>query len=140
MHSEGVLMLPRTTFLSRVIGIYCLIFAVVEATHRTTMIETTTALTNAPASLFLAGAFTLLLGAGMVVGHNVWSGGAAPVVVTIVGWAALLKGAGLMFLSQGQAAGVLEVAHFADLYYFYTAITLVLGLYLTYAGFSARRP
>jgi hypothetical protein len=132
-------MLPRTIFLSRVIGIYCLIFAVLEVTQRTAMIEMTTALTNAPASLFVAGAFTLLLGAGMVVGHNVWSGGAAPVVVTLVGWAALLKGTALLFLSQGQTAGALAALHYADLYYFYTAITLVLGLYLAYAGFRARR-
>ena len=133
-------MLPRTIFLSRVLGLYCLIFAVAEVTHRTAMIETTTALTNAPVSLFLAGTFTLLLGVGMVVGHNFWSGGAAPVVVTIVGWMALLKGAALIFLSQGNAGGVLGALRYADYYYFYTAITLVLGLYLTYAGFSARQP
>jgi hypothetical protein len=133
-------MLPRTIFLSRVIGIYSLIFAVVEVTRRAAMIDMVTALNNAPASLFVTGAFTLLLGIAMVVGHNVWTGGAAPVVVTIVGWLALLKGAALIFLSQGQGASVLEATHYADLYYFYTAITLVLGVYLTYAGFSARLP
>ena len=131
-------MLPRTIFLSRLIGIYCLIIAAAEATHRAAMIETVTALNNAPATLLIAGAFTLLLGIAMVVGHNVWTGGAAPVVVTIVGWLALLKGAALVLLPLDQASSILVAAHYADLYWFYAAITLALGAYLTYAGFSAR--
>jgi hypothetical protein len=32
------------------------------------------------------------MGVAMVVGHNVWSGGALPLVVTPVGWLILAKG------------------------------------------------
>jgi hypothetical protein len=133
-------MLPRTIFLSRLIGLYCLIFSAAEVMHPAVLIATTSSLAGAPAWLFLAGMSTLLAGLAMVLGHNIWRGGAATVVVTVVGWIALLKGAGLILLSPGQTVGIIDAARYADLYYLYAAISVVLGLFLTYAGFSARMP
>ena len=37
-------------------------------------------------------------------GHNVWSGGALPVVVTLMGWAALLKGVALLLVPSDRMA------------------------------------
>ncbi|HXQ52678.1 MAG TPA: hypothetical protein VN802_16400 [Stellaceae bacterium] len=34
-------------------------------------------------------------------------------------------------------AGMFEALHFADLYYFYVAIPLLLGLFLTFEGYKA---
>ena len=36
----------------------------------------------------------------MAIGHNVWSGGALPIVVTLVGWLIFAKGLMLSFVSQ----------------------------------------
>src|SRR5690348_14216277 len=35
-------------------------------------------------------------GTALVIGHNVWSGGVLPVVVTLLGWLTLIKGIALM--------------------------------------------
>jgi hypothetical protein len=52
-------------------------------------------------------------------GHNVWSGGALPVVVTLVGWVALIKGLLLLFLSPEAAAGLyLGGLHYEQPFYF----------------------
>lgn len=60
-----------------------------------------------------------------------------PVVITVVGWVMLIRRVVLVFISPGGAAGIYEALHFADFYYFYVAIPLPLGLYLTFAGFTA---
>jgi len=132
-------MLPRTIYLARLIGLFTLILSVSELLHRAAMIETASELANAPPLLFIAGVFTLLAGLAMVLGHNVWTGGALPVVVTVIGWVLLIRGIVLVFISPGGAMGIFEALRFGDLYYVYVAIPLLMGLYLTFAGFTASR-
>jgi hypothetical protein len=75
----------------------------------------------------------------MVLAHNIWSGGALVVVVTLVGWITLIKS--LFFLFQPpdmQARLFLGQLHYRQLFYLYAAISLVLGVYLTYSGFRSR--
>ena len=131
------MMQPRTIFLCRLIGLWALIVSISFMLHKTAMVDIAVDLSNAPALLFISGAFTVLAGLAVVLGHNVWTGGVAPVVVTVVGWALLIKGGVLVVVSPGGASGLLAASHFADYAYFYAAISLVLGLYLTYAGFLA---
>jgi hypothetical protein len=130
-------MLPRTIFLSRLLGLWVLIIALAVMLHKTAMVSIAADFGNAPGLLFISGVFTVLAGLAMVLGHNIWTGGAAPVVVTLVGWAMLIKGIGLVFISPGEAAGLLAVSRFAEYAYVYGGVLLVLGLYLTYAGFLA---
>jgi len=133
------MMSPHTIFLGRLIGLFALIISIAEAMHKTAMVETAAELANAPPLLFLAGMFALLAGLAMVLAHNIWTGGIMPVVVTIVGWVMLMRGIVLVFISPGGAAGIFEALHFAEFYYFYVAIPPLLGLYLTFAGFTASR-
>lgn len=128
-----------TIFLSRLIGLFALIVSVAEIIHKSAMIETAAELAEAPPLLFIAGTFMLLGGLAMVLLHNVWSGGAAPVIVTIIGWLMLIRGVIFVFISPGGAAAIFEALHFAQYFYVYVAIPMVLGLYLTYAGFTAPR-
>ena len=52
----------------------------------------------------------LAMGLAMVVGHNVWSGGALPVVVTLVGWWTAIKSLALLILPQQTMTKVFETA------------------------------
>ena len=47
-----------------------------------------------------------------------------------------IRGAGLLALSQDAITKLFEALQYERLFYFYMAGTLVLGLYLTFAGFS----
>jgi hypothetical protein len=80
----------------------------------------------------------LAAGLAIVLGHNVWSGGALPVVVTLVGWLILVRGLVLLFLSPAAAMGLLAGLHFEHLFYVYVALSLLFGIYLTYSGFRSR--
>jgi len=52
----------------------------------------------------------------------------------------LIRGAVMLFLSPEAVAGMLEFFRFEQLLYFYAGVTLLLGLYLAYAGFRATPP
>ena len=126
-----------TIFLAKLLGIYCLIVGLTMMANRQTMVDAVNALIRSPPLVLLAGVFAVAVGLGLVVGHNVWSGGALPVVVTLVGWASLIKGAALLALPPGQMAKLYEALRYERFYLAYVGVTLALGLYLTIAAFTA---
>jgi len=132
-------MSPRTLFLSRLIGLYCILIALSMMTRKQVTVETVTALVQNPSMTLVLGIITLSAGLAMVLAHNVWSGGAPVVVVTLVGWMALVKSLFFLFLPPEMEAGLfLRQIHYQQLFYVYSAISLVLGVYLTYGGFRSR--
>ncbi len=130
-------MSPLTTFLSRLIGLFAILVALSLVTHKQATVETLTALVHSPPLLLIFGMVWLIAGLAIVLGHNVWSGGALPVAVTLVGWLILIRGVLLLFLSPATAVGLFAGLHFEQLFYLYVAISLVLGVYLTYGGFRS---
>jgi len=89
--------------------------------------------------MFIVGVITLAAGLAMVLAHNIWSGGALVVVVTVVGWVTLIKGLSFLFLSPGvEAEFFLRQLHYQQLFYLYGAVSLVLGVCLTYGGFLSK--
>ena len=86
-----------TVFLARSIGLFTVLLVVAFLTRGSAIIETTVA--DRPVMLVYA-ITSLAMGIAMVLGHNVWSGGALPVAVTLVGWLILAKGLLLLFLAQ----------------------------------------
>jgi len=131
-------MSPRTVFLSRLIGLYCVLCAVAMMIHKPTFVETVTALLHNAPVMFILGVFTLVAGLAMVLLHNIWSGGPAPVIVTLIGWITLAKGLLFLFLpSETEADFFLQGLHYQQLFYVYAGISLVIGVYLTYCGFKA---
>jgi hypothetical protein len=106
--------------------------------HQQATVDLMNALVHNAPVLFVVGVIAVAAGLAMVLGHNVWSGGVLPVVVTLTGWAMLIKGSMLLFLSP-EAVYVTLIAgfHFEQLFYFHMVAVLLLGICLTYAGFRA---
>ncbi|MGB7284896.1 MAG: hypothetical protein WBE13_21725, partial [Candidatus Acidiferrum sp.] len=70
---------------------------------------------------------------------NIWTGGALPVIVTLLGWITTLKGLFFLILTPNAAVGFyLGTLHYAQFFYFYATFCLVLGTYLTYGGFKTQ--
>lgn len=131
-------MADRTRFLARLIGLYCLLAAAAMALHHEAWVTAVAVIVHAPALMLLVGTSVVAAGLALVLSHNVWSGGALPVIVTLIGWLTLAKGLGFWLLPPAQMAQLyLERLHYAELYYLYAAVSLVIGLYLTIAGFVA---
>jgi len=132
-------MSSRTVFLSRLIGLYCIVIALSMMTRRQATVETVTALLQNPSMMLIVGIITLAAGLAVVLAHNIWSGGALVVVVTVVGWVTLIKGLSFLFLSpEVEAEFFLRQLHYQQLFYLYGAVSLVLGVYLAYGGFLSK--
>ncbi len=132
-------MSPRTLFLSRLIGLYCILVALSMMTRGQVTVETVTALLQNSAMTLVLSVITLAAGLAMVLAHNIWSGSVLAVVVTLIGWMALVKSLLFLFLPHEMEAGLfLGQLHYRQLFYMYAAISLVLGVYLTYGGFRSR--
>ena len=109
-------MSPRTPFLSRLIGLYAILVALSMFSRGQATVETVAALLQNPSIVFVLGVVMLAAGLAMVLAHNIWSGGALVVVVTLVGWMTRIKSLVFLFLppeirSLPRAADICTVRH-----------------------------
>ena len=130
-------MSPLTIFLAKFLGLYCIVLALALMKRGQDAVITIKALVANPPLLLFVELISLAGGLAIVIGHNVWSGGALPVVVTLVGWLMVIRGAGLLALSPAATARLVDAMRYEQRFYLYMGIALVLGLYLTWAGFTA---
>jgi hypothetical protein len=88
-----------------------------------------------PALIFLSGILLFVAGLAIVRAHNVWTGG-WPVLVTVLGWLAIVGGVVRLFFpiqgagfaaSFGQRTGVMVVA---------AVVFLTIGAFLSWKGYS----
>jgi hypothetical protein len=125
-----------TVFLARAIGLFTVVLVAALLVRGSAIIEASVA--DGPVMLVYA-TISLAMGIAMALGHNVWSGGALPVIVTLVGWLILAKGALLLFFSPNAVSQMFEQMRYAEHYYLYLAPALLIGLYLTWAGFTTAK-
>jgi hypothetical protein len=128
-----------TIFLSRLIGIYCVLVALAMVVNKPATTAAVIALVHNAPLLYVFGLIVVAVGLAMILAHNVWSGGALPVIVTLIGWLTLIKGLLFLFLPPPAAVGiVLWGSAYEQFFYLDVAVAFVLGAYLTYAGFRPR--
>jgi hypothetical protein len=123
-----------TIFLARSIGLFTLLLVAGFLVRGDAAIET--AVADGPVVLSY-GIISLAMGVAMVIGHNVWSGGALAVVVTLVGWLMLAKGLLLLVLSPDMLGGMVHRMGYREHFPLFLAPAAVLGLYLTSGGFTS---
>ncbi len=106
-------------------------------TRKDSAVATLRAFIGNPPLLLFVEVLGLAGGLAMILGHNVWSGGALPVIVTLIGWLMAIRGAAPLALSPDATNKLFDALQYERLFYFYMGRILVLGAYLTLAGFSA---
>src|SRR5215469_13817978 len=128
----------RTLFLSRLVGLYCLLVGLSMVSHKQLTVEGITALLQNPSLMLSLGLITLGASLAMVLAHNLWWSGPLALIITLIGWLALIKSLLLLFLNPATAARfVLGQLHYQSFFYDYAAVLIALGIFLTYAGFAS---
>lgn len=107
--------------------------------HHRSFAETAGLLIHDRPLLLVLGMITLVAGLALVLAHNIWSGGALPVVVTLIGWITLIRGIVLLLVPPEALAMFVQKIDIERNFYVPAVITLVLGFYLTYKGFRPPR-
>ena len=127
-----------TIYLGKLIGLFLLVVSLSMALDKTSLVEIVTALFDDRALLLILGMMALAAGLAIVLGHNVWSGGLLPVLVTLFGWLLVIRGLVLLLVPSETLVAYFQLMRFDDLFYVYAGITFVIGLVLTFAAFTAR--
>jgi hypothetical protein len=130
----------RTIWLSRFLGSFALIMGLGMLVRAADFAALMALVVADRPLLLLIGVVALSAGLAIVLTHNVWSGSVAAVIVTIAGWLSALRGVFILLLPADVSTRLLGAIHLVALEHFYAAVFIILGLFLTYAGFSARAP
>jgi hypothetical protein len=127
----------RTIYLSRLMGLLVFVVVLSMLVDKPKAMGTIGALVADRSALTIMGAIGTGAGLAIVLGHQVWSGGILPVVVTVLGWVILVRGIVLLFLPAAATAQLVEWFRFDQYFYVYLGFSAVLGLYLAIHGFLA---
>lgn len=127
--------METSKFLGKVIGIYLIIIAVALFVNMHQFVIYVQALINNAALMFVSGFFTLILGILVVVSHNIWKWHWR-VIVTIIGWITLVKGASLIFYPHFIDKVTVLFIQNPQVAYFSAGLDFVIGLILVYFSFK----
>jgi hypothetical protein len=87
------------------------------------------------ALIFLSGMLSLVAGIAIVRVHNVWSGW--PVIVTIVGWLAIVGGLGRMWMPQRVAPIAISIGNNPGILLIAGLALVALGAFLSYKAYGS---
>ena len=126
-----------TIFIGRLLGLYLVAISVGMLVHRRRTLKTLDAMARSGPWMLFSGMVATAAGLAVVLGHNVWSGGALPVVVTLAGWAALLKGLTLLLVPPERMAAAYKGVGFERFFRVWIVVVLAIGVWITAAAFAA---
>ena len=130
-------MSPLTLFLGRFLGLSCFLMCTVLAARPKASLEAMSSMMESSGLRLVTGIFIMAGGAAMVVGHNVWSGGALPVAVTLLGWLTLRKGVALMATPPHGLTAFYNALHYPARFRLYMAVAFAFSAWLTVTAFRA---
>ena len=124
-----------SVFFAQVIGCYLFLMSLAMLVHQQRFKRIMHEFLGNSALVMVSGWLTLVLGLIIVVSHNVWVG-EWPVVITIVGWIALLQGLMRIFFPDTFVKMMKDMIAKTG-YLLMSWIWLLVGIYLIWAGFSS---
>ncbi len=124
-----------TILLAKIFGLYMLAIGVSILMNRRQMMLAVVALMKDRAVQLMGGVIALLLGLFLVNIHNDWSTLPA-VLVSLVGWAALVKGLVYLFLPEAKLAKLVHALTERSWYMIDGVLAVIIGLYLAGFGFG----
>jgi hypothetical protein len=128
-------MSPLTLFLAKLLGSVLLTMAVAMAARGTALAQTAKRMTSDPGMVMIGGAMRVGLGLAVVIGHDVWTGGALPVAVTLFGWALYFSGLLLLFASPERLIALVDSMKLERHMPAYALGVGLVGMYFLGAGF-----
>lgn len=126
--------MSTSIFLAQLLGLYLAIVGISILLKAKELHATHDLLKNKPLAHAL-GMLVLLIGLMLVLAHNIWVK-SWPVIITIIGWAVLLKAIAFLLLPHGMFKSMAKSCGKKSCYVLGGVIYLILGLILAGKGFG----
>ena len=124
-------------FLAKLLGLYLIAIAVAMLASKRRTLTTLDEMARSGPWMLFSGMVATSAGLAIVIGHNVWTGSALAVVVTLFGWGALLKGISLLLVPPERMAAAYKGLGFERYFYAWMGGVLALGLLVTLDAFAS---
>ena len=127
--------MPLTLFLAQLIGLLLLATGALMLFQGKVFIKAVNDMTENRTTLFMVGVVLFTSGVSIVLAHNVWNAGLLSLVVTFIGWVLIARGLLCMFVPSHGITRLFRAVKLEEFLWLYAIVVLVIGAYLTYAGF-----
>ena len=121
-------MSATTFFLGKLLRLYLIAISIGMFVGRRRTLATLDEMARSGHWMLFSGIVATGTSLAVVLVHDVWSGGALPIAVTLVGWMALLKGLALLMFPPSTMASAYKSTGFERYFYAWMGIVLALGL------------
>ena len=121
--------MPLTYFLAELIGLYCIVIGAVMLFRKQVFVAVIDGYYHNQETIFLPGILATFLGLMLVLSHNYWGVGTLALVVTVIGWAALVKGLSAPLFSS-SATSIIKMLKVKEFAWVYGIVIIVIGAYL----------
>jgi hypothetical protein len=128
-------MSPLTLFLAKLLGAVLITMAAVLAARGPAIAQLAKRMIADPAAVMLAGSVRIGLGLAIMIGHDIWTGGALPVAVTLFGWLLYFSGLLLLFATPERLIAMVDGMKLERNLPVYALGVGLVGLYFLGAGF-----
>lgn len=125
-----------TLLIAKIFGVYALVGGLSGLLYPARMQKALSEATRSYLVPYFDGALALIIGLLIVLSHNVW-GTFTEVVVSLIGWIAILEGIVLLLLPHDTIARVATKLSSKEAAIGWSVLAIVLGAYLSYVGFIA---
>ena len=126
-----------TIFLGKLLGLYFIAISIGMLANRRRTLESLDAMARSGPWMLFSGMVATAAGLAVVLGHQVWNGGALPVIVTLTGWAALVKGIALLLVPAERMADAYKGIGFERFFHVWMVAVLAIGLWVAALAFAA---
>jgi len=125
--------METTIFLSRLIGLFCLVMGA-SMLKRNMMMDIFHELARQRSLSYVMGVLMLVMGLLLALTHTTWNS-ALEIVITLIGWGILAEAAKHLFSSKESVARYMGMLENKKIYYLIAVGYLTLGAYLAFQGF-----
>ncbi|MGE0664197.1 MAG: hypothetical protein AB7P05_14480 [Hyphomonadaceae bacterium] len=127
-----------TRFCARIIGPLLLIIGAIVLVRFDDLALMIPAILEDSALTFVTGIFTLIVGMVLFVAHHHWSGATA-ILISILGLATIVRGVLLLLVPDVAANFAAQALAAGPAPWIAGGVTLLIGAWLSYAGWFAKR-
>lgn len=116
------------------LGIFSVVLALSMIIRRKMTLHIVKEMVRHRAMLYLIGLIEFAAGLVVVFNHNIWSGGALTLIVTIFGWLLVVEGAMYLFIKKSLVKKMADWLHNKKAYYLLSLAYLIFGILLISAA------